>query len=137
MKNGHTYKLESIVPDVTLKHLPLISNLKILQELGAGAFGKVYKAQTADGALVAVKSLKVMEEENSIFAFKEFSRELLVMSQIEHQNLVQLYGIGRSEENKLMMVMEFCPGNNLSNVLTSNPINTQLKLKIALDIAKG
>uniref|UniRef100_A0A0E0MVC9 Protein kinase domain-containing protein n=1 Tax=Oryza rufipogon TaxID=4529 RepID=A0A0E0MVC9_ORYRU len=104
--------------------------------LGKGAFGEVYKGILDDGCPVAVKryihgNLK-----------EEFAKEVIVHSQINHKNVVRLLGCC-TEENALMIVMEFICNGNLDNVLhCSNtkgcvPFPLYKRLDIAIEVAEA
>jgi pto-interacting protein 1 len=98
--------------------------------LGSGSFGDVYKG-TLDGQRpVAVKRYKNGTKK------EEFAKEVIVHSQINHKNVVRLLGFC-TEENALMIVMEFICNGNLYNILhcsnASGPV--PLPLDKRLDIA--
>jgi pto-interacting protein 1 len=69
--------------------------------LGRGAFGEVYKGTLEDQTSVAVKRY-IHGTQKEVFA-----KEVIVHSQINHKNVVRLVGCC-TEENSLMIVMEFC-----------------------------
>lgn len=89
-----------------------------------------------DGTLVALKGWKRMNEDSSVFGFKQFANELLLMSSIQHPNLVNLHGICRIDE-KLCMVMELCSFPDLMKSLQEKTFPLPLKVKVALDVARG
>ncbi|TVU21217.1 hypothetical protein EJB05_30842 [Eragrostis curvula] len=98
--------------------------------IGKGAFGEVYKGALDDRRLVAVKKFKdgTMKE--------EFAKELIVHSQINHKNVVRLLGYC-TEENNLMIIMEFICNGNLDSILHSRNANghAPFPLDKRLDIA--
>src|SRR4051812_30030008 len=77
--------------------------------LGRGAFGEVYEGVLEDKSVVAVKRFINNVKEN-------FAKELTVHREINHKNVVRLVGYCL-EENALMMVTEYIPKGNLSDVL--------------------
>lgn len=103
--------------------------------LGKGAFGKVYKGALDGQCLVAVKKYKDgMRKE-------EFAKEVIVHCQINHKNVVRLLGCC-TEENTLMIVMEFVCNGNLSNILHCSNANGHVpfpldkRLDIAIELAE-
>ncbi|XP_071683701.1 uncharacterized protein [Lolium perenne] len=98
--------------------------------LGEGGFGKVYKGKLDDLRPVAVKRYKNGTNK------EEFAREVIVHSQINHKNVVRLLGCC-TEENSLMIVMEFVCNGNLENILHCSNANVivPFPLEQRLDIA--
>jgi len=120
--------------------------LKEEELLGEGGAAFVSKGEW-EGKQVAIKKLKVPEtastlgfedEEEETFSnvFKEFRREISVMSGLEHPNLVNLIGVCL---DPLCIVTEFMAYGDLYNFLqdTSRDLDLALRLKIAIDIASG
>lgn len=98
---------------------------KVLESLGEGTFGTVYKVQDADGQTKALKLLKLWEvaPAERVSLCKRFDMEYET-GRIESKYLVHSYSNGRAEGNPYI-VMEFCPGGdlrskrNIKNKLTS------------------
>ncbi|OEL32413.1 hypothetical protein BAE44_0006567 [Dichanthelium oligosanthes] len=106
----------------------LTSGYRIL--LGKGAFGEVYKGMLDGKRPVAVKRYK------NGTCKEEFAREVIVHSKINHKNVVRLLGCC-TEENALMIIMEFICNGNLENLLHSSKANDHIPLPLdkRLDIA--
>nr|GLL24034.1 G-type lectin S-receptor-like serine/threonine-protein kinase At1g11300 isoform X3 [Ipomoea trifida] len=87
-------------------------------KLGEGGFGPVYKGILEDGQEIAVKRLS----ESSAQGQKEFTNEVVVLSKLQHRNLVRLLGccIERGEK---MLVYEFMPNGSLDALLFGCLIN--------------
>src|SRR3990167_2668350 len=109
--------------------------------VGEGGFGMVYKGVYQGFIPVAIKELRAKstgdeDSEDSLNEFKEFQREVSIMSELNHKNLVQLYGISIAPQ--LRMIMEWCPGGDLYHFLAhAQPVCWALKYRIAYDIACG
>ncbi|XBH59891.1 hypothetical protein VPH35_114565 [Triticum aestivum] len=103
--------------------------------LGEGGFGKVYKGRLDGLCPVAVKIYKNGTKK------KEFAKEVIVHSQINHKNIVRLFGCC-IEENALAIVMEFVHNGNLYNILhcsnakCSVPFPLDKRLDIAIESAE-
>ncbi|KAJ0982027.1 hypothetical protein J5N97_010282 [Dioscorea zingiberensis] len=111
------------------------SNFSNSTQVGEGGYGKVYKGVLADGTLVAIKRA----QEGSLQGSKEFFTEIQLLSRLHHRNLVSLVGYC-NEEDEQMLVYEFIPNGTLGDHLlgrSKEPMNFSVRLRIALDSAKG
>ena len=102
--------------------------------LGQGGQGTVYKGMLSDGNIVAIKKSKI-ESENQL---SQFINELVILSQINHQNVVKLLGCCLETEVPLL-VYEFVPNGTLSKYIhgfnEDFPITWEMRLQIAIDVA--
>ncbi|XP_044445573.1 serine/threonine-protein kinase PBL36 [Triticum aestivum] len=106
--------------------------------LGEGGFGKVYKGKLDNHRPVAVKIYKNGTKK------EEFAKEVIVHSQINHKNVVRLFGCC-TDVNALTIVMEFVCNGNLYNILhccSSNangsiPFPLDKRLDIAIESAEA
>ncbi|XP_073974043.1 tyrosine-protein kinase transmembrane receptor Ror-like isoform X2 [Rhodnius prolixus] len=101
------------------------ANIRFVQELGEGAFGKVYKGEIVgtgeEPLLVAIKTLK---ENASAKTTADFRREVDLMCELRHENIVCLLGVCLSRE-PLCMLFEFMPKGDLHEFLiTHSPHST-------------
>lgn len=86
------------------------------RELGAGAMGTVYRATyTKNGAPVAIKMIGIGIAGNES-AIARFEREANILKQLDHPNIVRLYGVGRYQKNPYI-AMEFIEGETLESQL--------------------
>ncbi|XP_037434845.1 wall-associated receptor kinase 1-like [Triticum dicoccoides] len=137
--NGHlvlksvdnNYKLRSFT-EKEIKHI----TKRYSTLLGSGSFGDVYKGRLDDQRPVAVKRYKNGTNK------EEFAKEVIVHSQINHKNVVKLLGCC-TEENALMIVMEFICNGNLYNILHCGnadgpiPFHLHKRLDIAIESAEA
>ena len=89
------------------------SELVLGKELGSGQFGKVYAAKFRGNLEVAVKQLKVMNEEEGTKALEEFFKEIATMRALNHPNLVQLFAYVTDEKEGNFMIQEFMAQGDL------------------------
>ncbi|KAH0453309.1 hypothetical protein IEQ34_017633 [Dendrobium chrysotoxum] len=95
-------------------------NFSSKHKLGEGGFGPVYKGQLEDGRLVAVKSLGRW----SLQGGNEFINEAMLLSRVQHKNVVTLYGYCTHAEDKLL-VYEYVHNESLDKILFSRTDNIQ------------
>ncbi|TKY72412.1 Wall-associated receptor kinase 22 [Spatholobus suberectus] len=100
--------------------------------LGKGGQGTVYKGMLIDGKIIAVKKFKV---EGKV---EEFINEFVILSQINHRNVVKLLGSCLETEIPLL-VYEFVPNGNLFEYLHEQnedlPMTWDMRLRIATEVA--
>ncbi|XVE88274.1 hypothetical protein DITRI_Ditri19aG0056400 [Diplodiscus trichospermus] len=122
----------------TLKQIKAATNnFDSANKIGEGGFGPVYKGQLSDGTVIAVKQLSSKSSQGN----REFMNEIGMISCLQHQNLVKLYGCC-IEGDQLLLVYEYLENNSLSRALFG-PEYSQINLdwptryKICLGIARG
>ncbi|KAG6469558.1 putative wall-associated receptor kinase-like 16 [Zingiber officinale] len=98
--------------------------------LGQGGYGTVYKGDMGDNQFVAIKQPKVINERQK----KEFGKEMLILSQVNHRNIVKLLGCCLEVEVP-MLVYEFVPNGNLYELIHSRIIDN-IPLAVRLNIAR-
>ncbi|CAN6336455.1 unnamed protein product [Urochloa humidicola] len=105
------------------------------QVLGHGGHGTVYKGILKSGIEIAVKRCMTIDERQK----KEFGKEMLILSQINHKNIVKLLGCCLEVEVP-MLVYEFIPNGTLSNLIHRNHsrnISLDTRLRIAYESAEA
>ncbi|KAL2941648.1 Wall-associated receptor kinase-like 2 [Bienertia sinuspersici] len=102
--------------------------------LGKGGQGTVYKGMLSEGKIVAIKKSKILGESRLV----EFINEMVIVSQINHRNVVKLLGCCLETEVPLL-VYEFIPNGTLFHHIhhpsEEFPITWRMRLQIASDTA--
>lgn len=113
-----------------------VSHYEILEELGAGAMGVVYKARdTKLGRLVALKFLSP-HLASSEEAKRRFLSEARAASALDHPNIGVIHGIDETSDGTFI-VMAFYEGETLTMRLAQGPLPPAEALNLALQMARG
>src|SRR4051812_17659210 len=113
----------------------LNGQFQILQKIGSGGMGSVYKAlQPAMNRMVGVKILhpKLTNRKDLVSRFR---REARAMSHLTHPNTVKVFLYGELEDGSLYIVMEFLDGKNLNQtVRAEGPMPIERALPILIQV---
>ncbi|XP_023642947.1 G-type lectin S-receptor-like serine/threonine-protein kinase At1g61550 isoform X1 [Capsella rubella] len=112
------------------------NNFSLLNKLGQGGFGSVYKGKLQDGEEIAVKRLSSSSRQGK----KEFMNELVLISKLQHRNLVRILGCCVEGEERLL-IYEFMVNKSLDTFIFDSrkklEIDWPKRFSIIQGIARG
>ncbi len=114
-----------------------ISHYKILEKLGSGGMGVVYKAQ--DLKLDRFVALKFLPPHISADGDekKRFIHEAKAASALQHNNICTIHEIGETDDGRMFICMDYYEGETLKKKIERGPLNLEDAIDIAIQISQG
>ena len=114
-----------------------ISHYKILEKLGEGGMGVVYKAE--DTKLKRTVALKFLPPAFSLDpeAKSRFIQEAQAASALQHTNICTIHDIDETDDGQMFICMDYYEGKTLNQKIKSGPVKIKEAIEIAIQVAQG
>jgi serine/threonine protein kinase/cytochrome c-type biogenesis protein CcmH/NrfG len=114
-----------------------ISHYRILEKIGSGGMGVVYKAE--DTRLKRTVALKFLSAEHTLddTAKSRFMQEAQAASALQHHNICTIHEIDQTADGQMFICMDYYPGHTLKSKIEQGPLPLHEAVDIALQAAEG
>src|SRR5215213_8608495 len=118
------------IPATTQRHPGLVGPYHLLEVIGEGGMGVVYKAEQRQPIkrLVALKLIKLGMDSRQVVARFEGERQALAM--MSHPNLARVFDAGTSETGRPYFVMEYVPGTSITQFCDAHRYSIKQRLEL-------
>ena len=115
----------------------MISHYRILEKLGGGGMGVVYKAE--DTKLKRVVAMKLLPPEltRDPDAKERFVQEAQAASSLDHANICTIHEIDETEDGQLFICMAYYEGETLKKKIDRGPLKLEEVVQIVIQVADG
>src|SRR5215471_14244837 len=115
---------------------PTIAHYRILEAIGSGGMGAVYRAQ--DQKLDRVVAIKLLKTEfvSQQYRRRRFLQEARAASSLNHPNILTVYEVGE-DDGKPYIAMEYVEGETLREKIKDRALSVKEALDVAIQIADG
>ncbi len=111
---------------------------RIGRVIGTGAYGEIFGATDEQtGEQVAIKALPPGARTGNDTARGRFHREMMVIRNLNHPNIIAIYDWGETEQRAVFMVLEYIEGQTLDRVVRNRPLAPEVAIDVARQITQA
>lgn len=111
-----------------------IGDYVVVGELGRGAMGTVYLAESTDGTRVAVKTLPRLDTDSA----QRMRHEISALRRVSHPSIVQIQDVGETPDGRPYLAMDYLPGGSLLDILNRyGPLSPGATAFVLCDLAQA
>src|SRR5208283_5567142 len=115
-----------------------VGTYKIIERIGVGGFGEVYRALRADDQYRMEVALKVIRAgQDSGFVVSRFKNERQILASLDHPNIARLLDGGTTEDGVPYFVMELIEGQTIDRYCNHHKLTTADRLKLFLPVCSA
>ena len=115
-----------------------VGSYHLVEELGRGGMGVVYRAERADGVYQQTVALKILQE--SIFGTglgQRFQQERQILARLQHPGIARLLDGGVTEDGRPYLVLEYVDGQQIDEFCESTALDVDARLRLFLRVAEA
>ena len=127
----------SIQPDANEPNLEgsAIGNYRVIEKIGSGGMGSVYRGERADGAFERQVAIKVVKQGmNTEAVATRFQQERAILARLDHANIAGVLDGGITEDGRPYFIMEYVDGEPITDYCDSQGLNVNERLRIFKDV---
>ncbi len=106
---------------------------KLIERIGSGGSGEVYRAERADGRYAQTVAVKLLRRE-AIDTLPRFEAEQRILARLEHPGIARLYDAGVADDGRPYTVMEWVEGTDLTRWCAQHAADLPMRLALFLQI---
>lgn len=114
----------------------IVGNWQVVDPIGMGGMGEVYKATRADGSYEQTVALKIMQGAN-LQRLTAFENERRLLAQMEHPNISRIIDGGMSADNLPYVVMEYVQGQSITDFVARHNLAVASCLRLFVDLCNA
>lgn len=113
------------------------SDYQLLQLVGAGGMGKVYRAmRKSDGQVVAIKALR-KDRQSDGRSVRQFLHEAAVVQRLSHPGIIRIHGLGRFPSGGYFIVMDYIAGSDLQACIDRGRLTLRESIGVLLKVTEA
>jgi eukaryotic-like serine/threonine-protein kinase len=116
----------------------VLSDYRIIEKLGGGGMGDIYRAVRADGTYNRQVAIKIVQSGlNTDYFFARFRNERQILASLDHPNIAKLIDGGSTEEGFPYVVMEYIEGLRIDEYCDAHDLDTNERLGLFLQVCSA